>query len=293
MDIRGISPPAVTPFQTDGSLDLPRLRTHIDRLLAAGVSGIFVLGTTGEFYALNDAEKEAVIAEAVGHVAGGCRHGGDGAGIHARGRPARRSRGEARGGRRARSSPRTSSSRRRPSSSSTSAASPAAAPAGHLDTQPQHLRRAEHRPATVETLAACRTSSASRTRRATCRTRSKSCASTPPATFAVLMGRDTLILPALGRCGRGDPGVVEPGPETLRRHLRGVPRRRPPRRLALQARLAPVRLALSLGTGNGAVKEALTLMGRSCGPNRLPVGPLPPAKLAELRAVLEAAGLLE
>jgi 4-hydroxy-tetrahydrodipicolinate synthase len=56
MLLRGIIPPVVTPFRDDESLDLPSLRTHIDRQLAAGVDGIVVLGTTGEFYALSEAE---------------------------------------------------------------------------------------------------------------------------------------------------------------------------------------------------------------------------------------------
>ena len=36
----------------------------------SGVHGIFVLGTTGEFYALDEREKQEVIAAAVAHVAG-------------------------------------------------------------------------------------------------------------------------------------------------------------------------------------------------------------------------------
>jgi 4-hydroxy-tetrahydrodipicolinate synthase len=59
-----------------------------------------------------------------------------------------------------------------------------------------------------------------------------------------------------------------------------------------QDQLSPVRLALSLGTGNGAVKEALALLGKPCGPNRRPIGPLSGDKRATLKKVLEAAGLL-
>ncbi len=42
MQLTGIIPPVVTPFKPDESLDLPRLREHIDFLLAKGVHGIFV-----------------------------------------------------------------------------------------------------------------------------------------------------------------------------------------------------------------------------------------------------------
>src|SRR5947209_5404323 len=70
MQLKGIIPPCVTPFTADQDLDLPRLRSHIDHMLAAGVHGIFVLGTTGEFYALTETEKQAVVAEAVAHCRG-------------------------------------------------------------------------------------------------------------------------------------------------------------------------------------------------------------------------------
>src|SRR5437660_1023578 len=68
MQLRGIIPPTVTPMRSNEEVDLPRLRELIDRLLAAGVHGIFVLGTTGEFFALDADEKRQVIATAVRHV---------------------------------------------------------------------------------------------------------------------------------------------------------------------------------------------------------------------------------
>src|SRR4029450_6914505 len=70
MDIRGIIPPVATPMQANEDLDLPRLRTFIDHLLEQGGHGIFVLGTNSEFYALDEKEKQQVIATAVEHVRG-------------------------------------------------------------------------------------------------------------------------------------------------------------------------------------------------------------------------------
>jgi hypothetical protein len=70
MQIRGIIPPVATPMQANEDLDLPRLRWFLDHLIASGVHGVFVLGTNSEFYALDEAEKQAVIATAVEHVAG-------------------------------------------------------------------------------------------------------------------------------------------------------------------------------------------------------------------------------
>src|ERR1044072_7239638 len=68
MQIRGIIPPLATPMQANEDLDLPRLRSFIDHQIANGVHGIFVLGTNSEFYALDEREKQEVIATAVAHV---------------------------------------------------------------------------------------------------------------------------------------------------------------------------------------------------------------------------------
>src|SRR5262249_47003021 len=70
MKLHGIIPPVVTPFTPQQELDLPRLRSHIDLMLAKGVHAIFVLGTTGEFYALDDREKQEVTAAAAEHCRG-------------------------------------------------------------------------------------------------------------------------------------------------------------------------------------------------------------------------------
>src|SRR5438132_10571653 len=70
MQIRGIIPPVATPMQANEDLDLPRLKWFIDHLIENGVHGVFVLGTNSEFYALDETEKQAVIATAVEHVRG-------------------------------------------------------------------------------------------------------------------------------------------------------------------------------------------------------------------------------
>src|SRR5438874_1146338 len=70
MHIEGIIPPVATPMRDNEDLDLPRLRSFLDELLGAGVHGIFVLGTNSEFYALDEGEKQQVIATAVEHVRG-------------------------------------------------------------------------------------------------------------------------------------------------------------------------------------------------------------------------------
>src|ERR1700688_4557729 len=68
MRIHGIIPPVATPMKPNEDLDLPRLKWFIDHLINNGVHGIFVLGTNSEFYALDEREKQEVIATAVAHV---------------------------------------------------------------------------------------------------------------------------------------------------------------------------------------------------------------------------------
>src|SRR5881394_4023515 len=70
MQIRGIIPPVATPMQANEDLDLPRLKWFLDHLIKEGVHGVFVLGTNSEFYALDEREKQEVIATAVAHVRG-------------------------------------------------------------------------------------------------------------------------------------------------------------------------------------------------------------------------------
>jgi 4-hydroxy-tetrahydrodipicolinate synthase len=46
--LTGIVPPMITPMRDRDALDVPGLERLVEHLLAGGVSGVFVLGTTGE-----------------------------------------------------------------------------------------------------------------------------------------------------------------------------------------------------------------------------------------------------
>jgi dihydrodipicolinate synthase/N-acetylneuraminate lyase len=67
---RGVFPAVTTQFQADQSLDLPATAAHLEKLIAAGVHGIIMLGTVGENCSLEYAEKLAVLRMAVEHTAG-------------------------------------------------------------------------------------------------------------------------------------------------------------------------------------------------------------------------------
>ncbi|MEG2680049.1 MAG: dihydrodipicolinate synthase family protein, partial [Oscillospiraceae bacterium] len=67
---RGIVPPIVTPFKADGTIDYDVYRQMVEHLIAEGVHGVFPMGTTGEFYAVSDAEYQKVLETTVETVNG-------------------------------------------------------------------------------------------------------------------------------------------------------------------------------------------------------------------------------
>jgi len=68
--IRGIIPPIPTPLTDDELLDLPSLRRLLELNIAAGVHGLWVLGTTGRFDLVTDVEQRRVAEQVTEIVAG-------------------------------------------------------------------------------------------------------------------------------------------------------------------------------------------------------------------------------
>ena len=54
----GIIPAMVTPLTDDYRVSEKGLRNLIEHVIKGGVHGIFVVGTSGEFYALDEKERE-------------------------------------------------------------------------------------------------------------------------------------------------------------------------------------------------------------------------------------------
>jgi dihydrodipicolinate synthase/N-acetylneuraminate lyase len=52
-NLKGIVPPIITPLTDIDTLDIAGLEKLVEHILAGGVSGLFVLGTTGEFSSLS------------------------------------------------------------------------------------------------------------------------------------------------------------------------------------------------------------------------------------------------
>ena len=68
---RGSYTVTITPFTEDGkAIDLAAWRRFVDWQLAEGVPGIIILGTTGEFLTVSDAERREFVGATVEHVAG-------------------------------------------------------------------------------------------------------------------------------------------------------------------------------------------------------------------------------
>lgn len=60
--------PVVTAFDTEGNLDQQANRNIYDFLIRGGVDGLVVLGSTGEFFSMRDAQKRELIDLVVSHV---------------------------------------------------------------------------------------------------------------------------------------------------------------------------------------------------------------------------------
>ena len=69
----GVIVPMVTPITPDGDLDESAVRCIIDHMVAGGVHGVFVLGTTGENTSVPAAMRERLVAAAVAHASGRVR----------------------------------------------------------------------------------------------------------------------------------------------------------------------------------------------------------------------------
>lgn len=61
MSFKGVIPPIITPFHEDGSIDRAGFETVLEHLIAAGVHGIVIGGTTGEYYAQSRDERVGLL----------------------------------------------------------------------------------------------------------------------------------------------------------------------------------------------------------------------------------------
>lgn len=293
MQIRGIIPPVATPMQANEDLDLPRFKWFLDHLITNGVHGVFVLGTNSEFYALDENEKQAVIATAVEHVRGRVPvYAGTGAET-------------------TREAVRLTKMAEKEGVQGVSVITPYFILPNQQEIFDHYRRIAEatmlpvilyNNPATcggvkidVETVArlaeipnilGVKDSSGDLQNTA-------EFIRVVPERFSVLMGRDTLIYPAMIFGAKGAvPATGNIAPKLLVEIYEAFMRGDQAGSLAAQRKLNPIRLGLTLGTAPGGVKAALQLLGTPIGPCRSPVAPLPPDKMQKMKAALQSAGLI-
>lgn len=289
---RGIIPPVVTPMTPDEEVDYPRLRQVIDRQIAAGVHGIFVLGTTGECYALDAAEKQRVVAETVAHVnkrlpvfAGTGAETTREAIVHTQ-------------------------MAEREGVDGVSVITPYFIMPSQAELVDHYRRVAERtslpvvlysnpatcgglkiEPDTVAKLAQVPNIVAIKDSSGDVQNLIETVRVVPPE-FAVLQGRDTLIAPALMFGAKGAvPASCNIAPALLVEIYESFVAGDLARAKAAQERLSPVRIALMIGTAPGVVKQAMALTGWDVGPSRSPVAALSADKRQTLKDILTAAGL--
>ncbi|MBB6543594.1 dihydrodipicolinate synthase family protein [Thalassotalea piscium] len=70
MKLKGIYTPVLTSFKEDGTIDYPAWEKVLDKQINAGVHGIVVGGSTGEFYAMSKAERLEQFKFANDYIAG-------------------------------------------------------------------------------------------------------------------------------------------------------------------------------------------------------------------------------
>ena len=60
--------PAVTAFDSQGHVDMEANKKLYDHLINNGISGILILGSIGEFYAISTEEKKRLIQQAIAYI---------------------------------------------------------------------------------------------------------------------------------------------------------------------------------------------------------------------------------
>ena len=70
MQFEGIYTPVITPYHSDFSLNQDALEATINRLIEAGVHGLIIAGTTGEYYAQSSDERAKMMSIAHEIIAG-------------------------------------------------------------------------------------------------------------------------------------------------------------------------------------------------------------------------------
>jgi len=285
---RGIIPAMVTPFNRDESLNEQALRDLTRHLLAGGVHGLFVVGSQGEFWALEYEEKKRIIEIVVAEVGGKVP-------VYA-GTGATSTREAVRTTRMAVAAGADAVSVITPYFITPSAdelyeyyvavAKASSAPVllynnpgrTGVNMSPDLVARLSR----VDNIVGIKDSSGDMTQTGEYIRRCDS-------QFAVLAGRDTMILSTLVYGGKGAiAATANVAPRLIVEIYDAFQAGDMQRALDAQYRLAPLRIAFEMGSFPVAIKDALELMGIAAGPARGPVAGISAEKKARLAEIVKA-----
>lgn len=291
----GIIPAVITPITAEGKFNEKAMRKLVNYLIDGGIHGLFVVGTTGEFYGLDPAEKREIFQVVMDETKGRVPVYGGTNGITTR----------------------ESIALTRIAEDCKLDAVSVLTPMFISPNQEQLITHYQAiaastslpvllynnppktgvnlTPATVAKLAetanivSIKDSSGDLTLTAEYIRLTQGCED-----FNVLVGRDTLIYGALcygaagsiASCGNVAPRLcADIYDKFIAGDLKGS--------LQAQFTLAPLRIAFTIGTFPAVIKESLEMLGIEAGPCMAPVGPMTEPERDKLRAVLVQMGLMQ
>ena len=293
LEVKGIIPAMATPMSSSEEIDEAGTRELINYLIDSGVHGIFICGSQGESYALTEEEKKRIINIAVDEVNGRVPvYAGTGAIT-------------------TKASIRLSRYAEDAGADAVTIVTPYFIKPSQDELYLHYRRIAEsidipvliynnpgrtgvnleaetvRRLAEIDNIVGIKDSSGDLTLTAQY---IMEC----PKEFAVLAGRDSLILATLLYGGKGAvAATANVAPKLVVGIYESFLRGDLERARELQFKLLPLRLAFNLGTFPAVVKEAMNILKRPSGPARSPVSSLPEDKRERLKSILKGIGLIE
>ena len=293
LEVKGIIPAMITPMNDSEEIDEAGIRELINYLIDSGVHGIFICGSQGESYALTEEEKKRIINIVVDEVNGRIPvYAGTGATT-------------------TKASIRLSKYAEDAGADAVTIVTPYFIKPSQDELYMHYRRIAEsidipvliynnpgrtgvnleaetvRRLAEIDNIVGIKDSSGDLTLTAQY---IMEC----PKEFAVLAGRDSLILATLLYGGKGAvAATANVAPKLVVEIYESFMRGDLEKARELQFKLLPLRLAFNLGTFPAVVKEAMNILKRPSGPARSPVSSLPEDKRQRLKSILKGIGLIE
>lgn len=284
---RGVVPAMATPFTADGELDEPRVGELVAWYLESGVHGLSVAGSQGEFFAMNEAERQRLLELTLAAVGGRVPVYAGTGGVTTRDAIA-----------------------------ATQAAEAAGADLALVITpyfiQPSQDELVEHytRIARATSLPVMLYNNPPRTSVNVLPMTLARCMAAPnvvgmkdssgdltqsieyllkaPRPALLFSGRDTI---ALAMMLHGAQGAISPAANVFPRLMVRMYEAARAGDFTAARRIsdvfAPLRAAWAMGSFPVVIKEAMALAGHSAGPARAPILPLPPASRDALRVIIE------